>query len=173
MHLLPKETPKFQTTSTWVNKNQTRLIQKLFAQLLFPILYTWHIYNRVIARYSFLSNHNIHKDSCGLHCWAPSRSFHPAQNQKPHDYINAVIWWKSRPSNRMSACPIPLTLTHSSEVSMSICEMLLCSHDEVHSSMIYTVTLKGTISKNNVYNKGKKVDLHKPECPWCGMSHNF
>ena len=73
----------------------------------------------------------------------------------------------------MSACPIPLTLTHSSEVSMSICEMLLCSHDEVHSSMIYTVTLKGTISKNNVYNKGKKVDLHKPECPWCGMSHNF
>ena len=47
---------------------------------------------------------------------------------------------------------------------MSICEMLLCSHDEVHSSMIYTVTLKGTISKNNVCNKGKKVDLHEPEC---------
>ena len=172
MHLLPKETQKFQTTSTWVNKIRLDLFKNYLPNFYFQFYTRDTSIIRVIARYSFLSNHNIHKGSCGLHCWAPSRSFHPAQNQKPHDYINAVIWWKSRPSNRMSACPIPLTLTHSSEVSMSICEMLLCSHDEVHSSMIYTVTLKGTISKNNVCNKGKKVDLHKSECPWCGMSHN-
>ena len=55
-------------------------------------------------------------------------------------------------SNCLSAYPIPLTLTHSSEVSMSICEMLLCSHDEVHSSIMLQISREESqkISKFNL-----------------------